>query len=93
MKNKLFLGLATLLSFSIMGCNDDTGSTNVSGNEKLSNVRFASYDQITFRTSETISNYKIYADEAVVDSVDVNSEETNFKYTFSSKDLVNVTTY
>ena len=92
MKNKLFLGLATLLSFSILGCDDDTGSTNVA-DEKLTNVRFASYGQITFRTSDTISNYKIYADDAEVDSIDVSTEDTNFKYTFSSKDLVNVTTY
>ena len=74
MKNKLFLGLATLLSFSVMGCNDDTGSTNVA-DEKLTNVRFASYDQITFRTSDTISNYKIYADDAEVDSIDVPTNE------------------
>lgn len=91
MKRKLFLGLASLLCFTTVACDDNEGSTNVSHNEKISNVRFASFDQITFRTSESISNYKVLANEDVVDSIDVTSEDKNFTYNFKSKDFVDVT--
>ena len=92
MKNKFLIGLSTLLSLSLVSCNDiNETSSIISGPEEILNARFDSYDKISFRTTELITNYKIYANDSVLKSVDVTTDTLDFLYTFDSINLVDVT--
>ena len=101
MNNKFLLGLTALMSFSMVGCNDnEISSSNVSNedvsttpdysNEKLFTPRFASYTKISFNTSAPISNYKLYENEDVICSIDVEDTNRFFNYDFESESKVNV---
>ena len=92
MKNKLFMTMSALMSLSIASCGEgETSSSAIVGEEEILNARFDNYNNISFRTTDYISNYKIYANDSVLESIDVTNDETSFVYSFSSNNLVDVT--